>query len=126
MDFRPDADLLIIGARVAGAGSVDGEAQAKFPLEKPRLIEGEDHLVRQRADLETQAEFLPRTLENGMAVEQVEIGLAELRKERRPLQRAVPGTEADVAGARLLEGNLEVAAAGDVGAFRREVDVLEQ
>ena len=101
--LRANADLLVIGARVVGTRAVNLKTQCKFLLEQPRFLEVQHHLVRQRADLEPQPELLSGALEEGVPVEQVEVGLAEFGKEGRALERAVAGAEAEIPGSRLLE-----------------------
>ena len=127
VNFTTGADF-----RVKGAVEIRGlpenlEAKREFTLEKPRLLESEDNLAGPRADLEAQAELLAGALEEGAPVEQVEVRLRDLGEDHRPLERAEARAEGQVARAGLLDGNLQVAAAGDVGGLVRHVDrILEE
>ena len=62
--------------------------------------------------------FWPSPWKSERRVEQVEVGLRDLREDGRLLERAVARAEGQAAGAALLDRDPHVLAAGDVGVLR--------
>ena len=89
--------------------------EVELPLEEPGLLEGDHGLAGELAQLEADPELFAVPLEEGPGVEEVEIGLRDLGEDGRPLQRAVAHAEGQAARSALLDGDLQVPAARDVG-----------